>query len=74
MLKKPSSPVRGSGYFLTRKTEKDRNLKNFRPQKRGEKKSLLVEQSFTGRYFRATKTWKPQPKERSPFLQLKRKN
>ncbi len=40
MLKKPSSPVRGSGFFLTRKREKDRNLKKFRSQKRGEKKNL----------------------------------
>jgi hypothetical protein len=37
MFKKPSSPVRGSGFFLTRNREKDRNLK-ISDRKRGEEK------------------------------------
>jgi hypothetical protein len=74
MLKKPSSPVRGSGFFLTRKREKDRNLKKFRSQKRGEKKILARSTIFHRQIFPSNKNMETSTKrERSPFLQLKRK-
>ncbi len=75
MLKKPSSPVRGSGFFLTRNREKDRNLKNSRSQKRGEKKILARWTIFHRQIFPSNKNVETSTKrERSPFLQLKRKN